>query len=626
MKLTLHKKPLRPGMLLAALCLWGAFIFSSLNFFPGPALAQTEGFGGSCSPSPVLTAGTAAGPAENGISEPQTATEPAGATEKTETVVAGATAEKEEMEAVTTLSKDALQPGASKAEVTVLTTEDEGESEEKETAVQSTVILNDEDIKEKEILVFLDGLQIVFDVQPTLEKDRLLVPFRALFEAMRAQVSWDNASKTVTAGKGGRTLQLTVNQQEALLNGEIHTLDVPPLLLDNRVLVPLRFIGEFFGELQVNWVDGEKKVYLETGLAKYRYLERKFAPQAKEAEKAAIEAEPGKNDQSENAPENDGMEKDVQTAQNDSFVVGVHTVELSPSLDPKVSLAQGQIGKATSLHNFASYFQNPVAIINGTYFNPTGKYPDPYGTIITEGKIVHTGEIGTTIGFTAEKEIRIADLDVEIKGTVMDNDLLIHNWGGFGLNHTPTPDNPSIYIFTAARGKNIGFDYGTAVLVDKNGVILDCVQNVNATIPSGGFVLTFTEYLQAEALQHFLPGRQVAYEIILKDKEGNIVDWSDIQEAFTCWPLIVKDGQIVAPVSKVPAIRSALAIRPDGRIILISSTPATLGQLGTILQEDLGVSQAINLDGGGSAGLYLHGLSITKPSRLIPNALVFYKR
>ena len=32
MKLTLHKKPLRPGMLLAALCLWGAFIFSSLNF------------------------------------------------------------------------------------------------------------------------------------------------------------------------------------------------------------------------------------------------------------------------------------------------------------------------------------------------------------------------------------------------------------------------------------------------------------------------------------------------------------------------------------------------------------------------------------------------------------------
>ena len=437
---------------------------------------------------------------------------------------------------------------------------------------------------------------------------------------MRAQVNWDNASKTVTAGKGGHTLKLTVNQQEALLNGEVYTLDVPPLLLDNRVLVPLRFIGEFFGELQVNWVDTEKKVYLETGLAKYRYLERIFGPQEKETEKTTPE-EPAKNGRMENTPENDS----VETAQDDSFVVGVHTVELSPALQPKVSLAQGQIGKATSLHNFASYFQNPVAIINGTYFNPTGKYPDPYGTIITEGKIVHTGEIGTTVGSTAEKEIRIADLEVEIKGTVLDNDLVVHNWGAFGLNHTPTPDNPSIYIFTAARGMSIGFDYGTAVLVDKNGVILDCVQNVDAPIPPGGCVITFTEYLQKEALQHFLPGRQVAYEIILKEKEGNIVDWSDIQEAFTCWPLIVKDDQIVAPVSRVPAIRSALAIRPNGRIILISSTPATLGQLGIILQEDLGVSQAINLDGGGSAGLYLHGLSITKPSRLIPNALVFYR-
>ncbi|NMB35969.1 MAG: hypothetical protein GX989_06760 [Firmicutes bacterium] len=443
--------------------------------------------------------------------------------------------------------------------------------------------------KEKEILVFLDGLQIVFDTQPLLEKDkgRVLVPFRTLFEALQAEVQWDNASKTVRARKNDRTLQLTLKQSKAVLNGKTHTLDAPPLLVDNRVLVPLRFIGEFFGELKVDWVEAERKVYLETGLAQYRFLERKF----------------------------DSTEP-----------VRVHAVELSPALGAKISLARGRIGQAIPLRDYATYFQNPVAIINGTYFNPTGKYPDPYGTIITDGEIVHTGEEGTTFGFTAGKEIRIADLHPKIKGTVHDvDDVIVHNWGAFGLNHTPTADKPSIYIFTAARGDNIGFAHGTAVLVDENGVILDCLQNVDASIPPGGFVLVFTGYLQAEAQQHFVPGRKVAYEIILHDREGNAVDWSDIQEAFTCWPLIIKDDRIVAPASKVPAIRSALAIHPDGHIILISSTPATLGQLGIVLQEELGVSQAINLDGGGSAGLYLHGLPITKPGRLIPNALVFFE-
>ena len=48
-----------------------------------------------------------------------------------------------------------------------------------------------------------------------------------------------------------------------------HTPDVPPLLLDNRT-GPLRFIGEFWdcGKLGCY----RKKVYLETGLAHYRYL------------------------------------------------------------------------------------------------------------------------------------------------------------------------------------------------------------------------------------------------------------------------------------------------------------------------------------------------------------------
>lgn len=604
-------------MLLAGICLWGAIVFCGINLAAAPAWAQTGSQDEPGLPTPVFTAGTA-DPLEDESAVPETA---------------GATGAAKDGE-----KKDTPRTEDPAAETTAKTAdgENKGENNAVETDTQNTITVNDK--KEKGVLVFLDGLQIVFDVQPALEKGRVLVPFRALFEALQAQVNWENTTKTVSVRKGDYNLKLTVNQQEALLNGETHTLEVPPLLLDNRVLVPLRFIGEFFGELQVNWDDVEKKVYLETGLARYRYIERKFTNQGKETEKEeetglGINRLPDENDQAgvftDDFSENDqpGTRETGNEASppKDSFVVGVHTVELSPSLQPKVALAQGQMGKATALHNYATYFQSPVAIINGTYFNPTGKYPDPYGTIITGGETVQTNNLGTTVGFTAEKEVRIADLDVEVKGIVLENDRIVHSWGAFGLNHTPSPEEPSIYIFTTVRGSNIGFDYGTAIIVDKEGNILDCVTSTDAFIPPGGCVITFTEYLQKEALQHFLPGRQVTYEILFKNKKGDYVDWSDVQEAFTCWPLIIKDGQIVAPASKVPAIRSALALSPEGRIILISTTPATLGQLGTILQEDLGVAQAINLDGGGSAGLLLHGLTITKPSRPVPNALVFYR-
>ena len=176
MKLVLFKKPLRPGMLLASICLWSAFVFCSMNFLTAPALAQAGDLDEHCSPSPVLSAGTV-NPADNKINAPQTAGE-----------------------IVTAVAEDTLETEAPKAEAMTAAAESESEDEAKETAAQETVIWM---MKKKRDSCFPDGLQIGFDVQPALEKDRLLVPFRTL-EAMRAQVSWDNASKTVTAG-GGRT-------------------------------------------------------------------------------------------------------------------------------------------------------------------------------------------------------------------------------------------------------------------------------------------------------------------------------------------------------------------------------------------------------------------------------------
>lgn len=101
------------------------------------------------------------------------------------------------------------------------------------------------------IVVFVGDDEVKFDAPPVSRNGRVLVPLRAIFEALDAKLTWDNKTQTVTAEKNGRVLTLTVNKTEAKVkdaNGEkTIKLDVPAKLENGRIYVPLRFIGEAFG-------------------------------------------------------------------------------------------------------------------------------------------------------------------------------------------------------------------------------------------------------------------------------------------------------------------------------------------------------------------------------------------
>ena len=44
-----------------------------------------------------------------------------------------------------------------------------------------------------------------------------------------------------------KTIELTINSTDALVNGEKKTLEQAPIIMNQRTLVPLRFIGEEMG-------------------------------------------------------------------------------------------------------------------------------------------------------------------------------------------------------------------------------------------------------------------------------------------------------------------------------------------------------------------------------------------
>jgi hypothetical protein len=87
----------------------------------------------------------------------------------------------------------------------------------------------------------------------------LLIPLRSMFEQMGATVSYDAGSKTVTVSKAGAEVKVTVGKPEVIINGESRPLDVPPLIYQGIILVPVRVISEGMGAY-VQWVPDRRLV------------------------------------------------------------------------------------------------------------------------------------------------------------------------------------------------------------------------------------------------------------------------------------------------------------------------------------------------------------------------------
>ncbi|NLW07677.1 MAG: copper amine oxidase [Clostridia bacterium] len=106
--------------------------------------------------------------------------------------------------------------------------------------------------KAGEIQVQVDGLPVAFDVPPLIQNGRTLVPFRAIAEALNVNVSWDGVNRTISASDGKNSVWLQIGNPTASRNQIPMELDAPPLMLDNRTLIPLRFFSEAFN-CRVNW-------------------------------------------------------------------------------------------------------------------------------------------------------------------------------------------------------------------------------------------------------------------------------------------------------------------------------------------------------------------------------------
>lgn len=112
------------------------------------------------------------------------------------------------------------------------------------------------------IQVKVDGVNIPFDVPPQIVNNRTMVPMRAIFEKLQAEVQWDDASKTIVAKKGTTSVRIKIGDNILYVNNKPITLDSPAQVIQGRTMVPVRAISESFC-LEVDWDWDNKVVSIE---------------------------------------------------------------------------------------------------------------------------------------------------------------------------------------------------------------------------------------------------------------------------------------------------------------------------------------------------------------------------
>ena len=120
---------------------------------------------------------------------------------------------------------------------------------------------------EKSISLQINGSEISAEVPPTVIDGRTMVPVRAIFEAVGANIDFNAETKTITAKKGDTTVNMTVGAKIATVNSKEVQLDAPAVIVNGRTLAPARFVAETFG-YTVQW-DSENKIVKITGSTEF---------------------------------------------------------------------------------------------------------------------------------------------------------------------------------------------------------------------------------------------------------------------------------------------------------------------------------------------------------------------
>ena len=114
-----------------------------------------------------------------------------------------------------------------------------------------------------EVTIEINGETMkIEDMPPVILEDRTLVPARAVFETMGAEVAWNADTKEVYIKKQSDVVILKIDDEIGIKNGIAFKMDVPAKIVNDRTMIPVRAVSEAFG-WEVGWDNKTRRVSIE---------------------------------------------------------------------------------------------------------------------------------------------------------------------------------------------------------------------------------------------------------------------------------------------------------------------------------------------------------------------------
>lgn len=113
------------------------------------------------------------------------------------------------------------------------------------------------DTKQEPIKLKVNQAIVNTDVPPVIIDGSVLVPARTVFEEVGAIVLWIKETQEIFITLNNSILILKVDSNTADLNGSIKIMNVPPKIINNSVMIPLRFVAEALN-FKIGWNEKER--------------------------------------------------------------------------------------------------------------------------------------------------------------------------------------------------------------------------------------------------------------------------------------------------------------------------------------------------------------------------------
>ena len=112
----------------------------------------------------------------------------------------------------------------------------------------------------------VNGVTTTMDVQPVIVEGRTMLPVRFVAEPLGAMIEWDESTEKITVRLMDTRLEFWIGQSNAIVNGNTVAIDpenpnVRPLLINDRTMLPLRFVTENLG-CEVDWEEETQSVII----------------------------------------------------------------------------------------------------------------------------------------------------------------------------------------------------------------------------------------------------------------------------------------------------------------------------------------------------------------------------